>query len=417
MVPKKAFIVAALSAMVQYYDYHLYGFFAARLSYHFFPEGNQVVQLLQAYFVMAISVLAKPIGALALGRIGDIYGRSATMNISLAGTAAASLFISLIPSHYTIGILSAFLLLLARMAVCAFVSSGTDGIRIFIYEQINKKNQCLGNGLVTASTMVGSFIAALSAWFFSLDHMPYYSWRFAFALGAVFGLSVLYLRHRLEVDKDIEVQGDAEYHDYQALKITAILRKHWKLFVLGVILAGTIGSTNQFLVIFLGTYCFKVLGVIDQSVMQFYISVGIVCYMFGSIIGGYVADRCGRLRVARIAVICAVCEFIYMSILLGMNQFSIPLYLLGCVTMPFITMPALAFVKQSIPVVIRYRMFSLAHALGSICISAPTAFMATFMYIKTSLPWFPVLYFITTILVMITVITILCKHYNANKIT
>lgn len=417
MVLKKTFIIAALSAMVQYYDYHLYGFFAARISYHFFPESNQVVQLLQAYFVMGVSVLAKPVGALALGRIGDMYGRSATMNISLMGTAAASLFISLIPSHYSIGIMSAFLLLLARMAVCAFVSSGTDGVRLFIYEQINKKNQCLGNGLVTASTMLGSFVAALSAWFFSLDYMPYYSWRFAFALGAVFGLSVLYLRLKYEASSDADINKEQEYNDYQALNITQILRKHSQLFILGVILAGAIGSTNQFLVIFLGTYCFKVLQVIDQNVMQFYVSVGIVCYMFFSIVGGYVADKIGRLKVALFAGCIAIIEFIYMGFLLARSEFSVSLYLLACVTMPFLIMPALAFVKQSIPVVIRYRMFSLAHAIGSICLSAPTAFTATYMYMHTEIAWFPVVYFIATILVMLTAILILCKKYNANQVT
>lgn len=412
---RKTFIVAVISAMVQYYDYHLYGFFAAKISHHFFPAGNQLVQLLQAYFVMSISVLAKPVGALALGRIGDIYGRSATMNISLAGTAAASLLISLIPSYNRIGILAAFILLIARMSVCAFVSSGTDGVRLFIYEQINKKNQCFGNGLVTASTLAGSFIASLSAWFFSLNFMPDYSWRFAFILGSVFGIIMLIMRYKLSLDNEEEVKKEDDYHHYQEMKIIHILRKHWKLFIFSALLAGAIGSTNQFLVIFFGTYSFEVLKLIAQSDMQFYISVGIVLYMIFSVIGGYIADGYGRLRVAVSAGVIVITIFSYICFLLARGNFSIMAYLAACSTLPFLTMPALAFLKQSIPVVVRYRIFSLAHAIGSVCISAPTAFCATFMYMKTGLPWVPVLYIIATVVVIMYIIVILCREYNLTK--
>ena len=50
--------------------------------------------------------------------------------------------------------------------------------------------------------------------------------------------------------------------------------------------------------------------------------------------------------------------------------------------MPFITMPAAAIFKQSIPIAIRYRLFALSHSIGSVVISAPTAFLSTFIYHK-----------------------------------
>ena len=190
---KKSFLIAIFGMMSQYYDHHLFAFLAAVISKTFTPSTDPVVALLNTYFIMAIAVCAKPVGALALGRIGDVFGRSATLKISLFGAAFASLIVSLTPSYSQIGIVSAIILLLSRMVIVALVSSGTDGVRLYVYEHIGKGRQCFGNGLVTSSSMAGTFIASTSAWFFTLDFMPYYSWRFAIMLGTVMGFIMLML--------------------------------------------------------------------------------------------------------------------------------------------------------------------------------------------------------------------------------
>ena len=75
-------------------------------------------------------------------------------------------------------------------------------------------------------------------------------------------------------------------------------------------------------------------------------------------------------------------------------------YVAIAASLPLITMPAAAILKQSIPKSIRYRLFSLSHAIGSVFISAPTALFSTFIYKKTNLTWLPICYFITTILMI-----------------
>ena len=79
--------------------------------------------------------------------------------------------------------------------------------------------------------------------------------------------------------------------------------------------------------------------------------------------------------------------------------------------MPFVTMPAAAIFKQSIPEAIRYRLFSLSHAIGSVLISAPTAFLSTFIYHKTNIIWLPIVYFICTIIMIF-----LSLHYLNKRI-
>lgn len=409
----RSFITVAICTIVQYYDYHLFGFLASKISKHFFSNTDPVVQLLRAYMIMSIGVLAKPIGALVLGRIGDIYGRFTTIIISLTGTAVASFVISITPSYEKIGIFSAIILLGSRMAISGLVSSGTDGLRIYIFEKIGKDKQCLGNGVMTFSTQTGSFLASLSAWFFSLDMMPSYSWRIAFIIGTFLGVSAILLRLKFGADDEEDLNNsEPDYDTYKDQKTLKIVFKNLKLFVLCALLAGCIGSTYQFIIIFFGTFNFDILKLVDHSRMQFYTSISVVIYMIFSIVGGLCADFFGRRIIANIASVFLLILAIMFSVFLANGSFSLSLYLFIPIALPFITMPALAFLKQAIPKVIRYRIFSLAHAFGSIVISAPTAYVSTLLFYKTKLSWIPMAYFLSTIILMFLTINLLSKSQN-----
>lgn len=410
----KSFLLAAICAVVQYYDYHLFGFLAAKISKHFFAANDPVVQLLKTYMIMFMAVLAKPIGALILGRIGDIYGRFATVIISLTGTAVASLLISITPSYEKIGIFSAIILLFARMGVAGLVSSGTDGVRIYIFEKIGASKQCLGNGMITFSTQMGSFLAALSAWFFSLDFMPDYSWRIAFMLGTVMGIVVIIIRMKYIIENDKDNKTDPDFDYYKEKTTFKIVSQNLRIFIPCLILAGCIGSTYQFIIIFFGIYNFEILKLVDHSTMQFYTSAGVITYMIFAVIGGLCADFFGKIIIANIAGGFLVFLASVFSFFLARGSFSLSLYLFISIFLPFITMPALAFLKQSIPAVIRYRVFSLAHAFGSIVVSAPTAYISTYFYYKTKISWIPMAYFIVTILLMLGTINFLNYHSKNN---
>lgn len=412
---RKSFLIAAFGAMSQYYDHHLFGYLAATISRSFTPSTDPDVAVISTFFIMAIAVLAKPVGALILGRIGDIYGRAATLKISLLGTSAASLLISLTPGHHYIGIMAALILLVARMFITALVSSGTDGVRLYVYEHIGKSKQCLGIGLTNSLTLGGSFVASTSAWFFTLNFMPGYGWRFAFALGTIFGLIMLWI---VTKNKNIEIpkqKEDPKYDDYLQKSTFKIIKENWKLFIICAILAGSIGSSGHFSLIFFGTYVFKLLEFKTQSTMQIYVSVGIIIQMISAICAGFLADILGRKLIATMGFLAIMICAITMTMIIRSGSVYIPCYFLMMASLQFLTMPALAFLKQSIPRVIRYRIFSLAHAVGSICISSPTPFFSALIFKATDVSWAPMLYFITILCLMISMIYILCFKHNANE--
>ncbi|KJV57178.1 major Facilitator Superfamily protein [Orientia chuto str. Dubai] len=411
---KKSLALSMLVTLAHYYDYYLFGLLASQISECFIVKSDSITQLKNTYLIMGMAILGKAIGAVILGRIGDLYGRNATFSISLIGTAGGSLLISILPCYDAIGVLSVFGLLLARISICMFTSPGTDGVRLYVYETIGDKYKCLGTGIVNASTNCGSFIASLSALFFTLDMMPKYSWRFAFILGGIFGGCVLIIRRVFAQSiQDDQIMKHCKYLQYKNCSIWQIIHKNLSIFILAILMAGTIGSTNQFCTIFFGTYVFKILQYLNEATAKYYVTLGLAIQMLFAIIGGYIADITCKKLVSSIAACCLGIVIAIIAYIINLGKFMPSLYLTMCMLIPFLTMPALVFLKGSIPQPIRYRLFSAAHACGSSLISGPTTFIATSLY-QLGGTWWPMIYFFIIIAIMITVIYLL-DYYSQKQ--
>ncbi|MFK7973809.1 MAG: MFS transporter [Rickettsiaceae bacterium] len=397
---KKDFFLTVFTVFVQYYDYHLFGFLAASIAVHFFPADQIITQLLKTYFIMGVAMLAKPIGAIILGKIGDKQGRSTSFKISLIGTAAASFILFVTPSYHSIGMLAAFILLLCRMIICSCVSSGSDGVRLYIFEHISVNRRGIGIGLTTFFTQAGSLAAALSAWFFTQTFLPHYSWKLAFLIGGVLGVVLLIIMQINTFSDTKPIQDTKDFKKFNNISLIDIITNNWQLFVMCILLAGSIGSTTQFLIMFFGTYNFKILAIIERSLMYKYISLAIIGYMIFAVVGGYLADKFGRFRVISVGVILVLVLSMVSCYQISCNNFNFLTFFTIVSGTALITIPAASIYKQSIPVAIRYRVFSLSHAIGSIVVSAPTAFLSTLIYHKTNINWLPIGYFIITIIMI-----------------
>jgi hypothetical protein len=102
-----------------------------------------------------------------------------------------------------------------------------------------------------------------------------------------------------------------------------------------------------------------------------------------------------------------------MMITMSQGHMKPVLFFTSMSVLPFFIMPSMALLKQSIPTAIRYRIFSLAHAIGSIVIGTPTAFLSLLMYRKTGLEWLPLCYFFATIIIIAIGTHTLSKKYSS----
>jgi MFS transporter, MHS family, proline/betaine transporter len=102
-------VIAAgmIGNVLEWYDFAIYGYFAAQIGRYFFPHEDAVAQLLLAFGVFAIGYLMRPIGGMIVGHIGDSFGRRAALTYSVAAMAIPTFLIGLLPGYQTIGLFRA----------------------------------------------------------------------------------------------------------------------------------------------------------------------------------------------------------------------------------------------------------------------------------------------------------------------
>jgi MHS family proline/betaine transporter-like MFS transporter len=70
-------VAATIGNMLEWFDFLVYGFFAATLAEVFFPTGNPTVSLLITFGAFGLSYVARPFGAAVIGTYTDRAGRKA----------------------------------------------------------------------------------------------------------------------------------------------------------------------------------------------------------------------------------------------------------------------------------------------------------------------------------------------------
>ena len=65
-----------------FYDFLTYVYFAVYIGRAFFPAHNETASLLQTFGASFIGFLARPVGAMVIGPMGDRIGRKPAMMLS-----------------------------------------------------------------------------------------------------------------------------------------------------------------------------------------------------------------------------------------------------------------------------------------------------------------------------------------------
>jgi len=110
-------LLASLGGTLEYYDFVLFGIFAREIGQAVFPSQDPLVSLMATFTTFAVGYLARPVGGLVLGRLGDKFGRRGVFLASIFVTSAATLGIGLVPTYESWGIAASVLVVLILLAV------------------------------------------------------------------------------------------------------------------------------------------------------------------------------------------------------------------------------------------------------------------------------------------------------------
>lgn len=209
-VSNRSILIAALSTVVEWYDFTLYLYFATVLSRVFFGGGEGA--LLTALAGFAVAYLMRPVGAVVLGHVGDRHGRRPMLLMSMAMMSAAMLATAMLPTYATAGAAAAWMLFALRCVMGFSVGGEYTGVIAYLLEGARVERRGLVASLAAASSEVGALLAvgvsAVTVSMLSEAELQSWGWRIPFVIGALLAGTVWLARSTMDESPDFERMRD-----------------------------------------------------------------------------------------------------------------------------------------------------------------------------------------------------------------
>ena len=177
---------ALLGNAIEFYDFLIYAFLAVHMSRNFFPEHHPKLAILAIYGIHFISFLARPLGAIVIGHIGDKVGRKKGLSISILFTGASTFCIGLLPNYESVGILSTLVLLSLKFMQGLGVSGEQSGAIVYLTEHFGTRKRGLVCGLIQSSVFGGILLGSLVIYIlnacFTTADIREFAWRIPFLI-------------------------------------------------------------------------------------------------------------------------------------------------------------------------------------------------------------------------------------------
>ena len=201
---RRVIAAGAIGNVLEWYDFAVYGYFAAAIGRAFFPQEDKVAQVLAAFGIFAVGFLMRPVGGALIGYIGDRFGRRAALTFSVAAMAVPTFLVGVLPGYQTLGVAAPILLTLLRMIQGLSVGGEYTTSIVFMVEHARPDQRGVigamaGCGAV-AGILAGSATGAVLASAMPSEMLEDWGWRIPFLIGLLVGLAGFALRRGIAAE-------------------------------------------------------------------------------------------------------------------------------------------------------------------------------------------------------------------------
>ncbi|MGD6740723.1 MFS transporter [Streptomyces sp. BH106] len=285
-----------LGNLIEWYDWFAYATFSVYFAPVFFPEGSQTAQLLSTAVVFAVGFLMRPLGGWLLGAYADRFGRRRALTLSVLLMSAGSLVIALSPGHDVIGLWAPALLVVARLAQGLSVGGEFGSSASYLSEVAPPGRRGFYSSFQYVSIVLGQLSALLVAIVLqnvlTEAQLASWGWRIPFVVGAVAGLTVMYLRRTMEESEHFQKE-QARATDGERKGLVALFKEYPRqlLAVFGLAIGGTVAFYTY--TTYLQKYLVNTAG-IPKSTVTVIGFAALFVYMLLQPLVGALSDRVGR---------------------------------------------------------------------------------------------------------------------------
>lgn len=297
---------------MEWYDVGVYGYLAVTMGKVFLPDGDPQAQTLFGLATFAVTFIARPLGGIVFGQLGDKLGRQKVLATTLIMMAASTALIGMLPTAATWGIAATIILIILKLLQGFSTGGEYAGATTFVSEYAPDKKR----GYLAAFLDLGSYlgfatgallVTLLEVWLGS-ETMLAWGWRIPFLLAIPLGLTAIYFRMKVEESPAFAAAMDAaESRNEDAIdpKMTetgtkGVLKHYWREVIVAMVLVAAANTAGYALTSYMPTYLTENLGYDVLKGTAITVPVLVVMALLIPL-GGKLSDKFGRRPVLWLA--------------------------------------------------------------------------------------------------------------------
>ena len=372
---RRAGVASFIGTTVEWYDFYLYGTASALVfGPLFFPVVTPAIGVLVSFATFWVGFLARPLGGIVFGHLGDRVGRRNALITTLLLMGACTVGIGLLPTYAEIGVLAPVLLVVCRIVQGLAVGGEWGGAVLIATEHAPQHRGILFGAFAQQGSPAGQILSSLA--FMLAAQLPEeaffsWGWRVPFLVSAV--LVVLGLVIRLKVEESPAVQRLKETNQVARYPLVEVLRGHTALIALAVCACTIAFSAAYFKNTFALSWATNELG-FEREAFLTVVLISSIAQFFVQPFGAVLASRWDVRRVVTILLVAELPVLPLMFVLVGTGSFG-----LSVVGMVFATVPHVMYysilaglLAQAFPARVRYTGISLSYALAGTLLGGTT---------------------------------------------
>jgi len=232
---------------VEYYDFLLYATMTALVFDRlFFPGSDPPAAAVAAFGTLAAGYVARPVGGILFGHLGDRLGRKRTLVATMTLMGVASFLIGCLPTYEMIGRAAPVLLVLLRVGQGIAVGGEWGGATLMVAEHAPPSTRGRWNGIAQMGSALGGLLSTVVVTALvglSDESLMSWGWRVPFLLSAALLVIGLYVRAGISESPVFMQALETARAGKKVIPLTAVLRRPGPLLLTCAAGIGSFGLT------------------------------------------------------------------------------------------------------------------------------------------------------------------------------
>jgi MFS family permease len=379
---KRAVLSGTFGSALEWFDFAVYGAMAATVFPKlFFNEMTPGVALLASFATFGVGFVARPLGGIVFGHLGDRLGRRKILLTTFILMGVASMVIGLLPPQSAVGMAAPGLLVLMRFIQGIALGGEATGAQLMTMEHAPEDRRAFYGALMAMgspiSQVAANLILAVLSGVLSAEAFLSWGWRVPFLLSILLVIVGIYIRLKVE-ETPVFKEGLQEIAN-ESTGPAAVIRTHG-VTILRLILAYapivvTFYIVSVFGISYLTTHGFSQSQTFTIIMISNFLSVIAIWW------GGRLADVYGRRRILTIGsagtLLAAVLFFPIVN--LGSFPLTLGMVAFALTSAQFGNAGQGALFAEAFPTHMRYTGSALALTGSNLVFAAPAPFLASWL--------------------------------------